>query len=252
MFEIKTAVVGEAADGISAWNLYKKLQPEVIITDIRMPEVDGLHFIKKIKQLNENIISIIVSGYDDSDYLHEALKIGAFDYQLKPIDKDEFFCTLRRAKRYLDINTQKKEEYQRIKQELVKATHSISFQKKTPSIMDYYSGKNQLVIKAVAFVMNNYHKPINLESVSANLFVHPKYFSSLFKKEMNQGFTDFLTAYRINCSLELLKKSNLKVSEIASIVGYKDPGYFNKVFKSIQGIAPIEYKTDYDKLGADQ
>ncbi|MDP4177494.1 MAG: response regulator [Bacillota bacterium] len=90
-------VCGEASDGIEGIEKIKELQPEIIITDIRMPGIDGLEMIKQTKEILPNSKIIILTAYRDFDYLKEALVLGAFDYILKPTQIDEFNPILERA-----------------------------------------------------------------------------------------------------------------------------------------------------------
>lgn len=77
----------EAKDGEEALELAKEHKPELIITDIKMPNLDGLEFISELRKFNEHTKIIIISGYSDFDYAKRALKLGAADYLMKPIDE---------------------------------------------------------------------------------------------------------------------------------------------------------------------
>ncbi len=90
-------VAGEAKDGDEALRLSLDIGPDLIITDIRMPNVDGLEFIQKIHKINKDIKIIILSGYDDFAVAKEALKHGVLDYLLKPTDMDELDRVVRKA-----------------------------------------------------------------------------------------------------------------------------------------------------------
>ena len=90
-------VAGEAADGIEALKLIRETRPEILITDIRMPEMDGIRLIQEVKKLDLNIKITILSGYSDYDYLKAAIRLGVDNYLLKPIDNDELVSNLRNA-----------------------------------------------------------------------------------------------------------------------------------------------------------
>ncbi|WP_424766954.1 response regulator transcription factor [Paenibacillus sp. sgz302251] len=86
-------IIGTFADGIEVIAFLKESgqQIDLMITDVKMPEMDGLTLIKEVKKLQENeICSVIVSGYDDFQYLQTAIREGASDYVLKPIDRAQF------------------------------------------------------------------------------------------------------------------------------------------------------------------
>lgn len=77
---------GTAADGQDAWNQMKANPPDILITDIRMPYIDGLELSGLAKDLNPNIVILIISAYDDFEYARTAMHLRALDYILKPID----------------------------------------------------------------------------------------------------------------------------------------------------------------------
>lgn len=81
-------VVGEAEDGVQALRLMEQYDPDVIVTDIRMPVMDGLSLNRQVRRNRKKTEVIFVSGYDDFEYAREALRSGAADYLLKPIDAD--------------------------------------------------------------------------------------------------------------------------------------------------------------------
>ncbi len=103
--QLDCEVCADASDGIEGIELIKKYLPEVIITDIRMPGMDGLSMIKQVKGIVPYSKIIILTGYRDFDYVQEAIKFGAFDFLLKPSKIEELTAVLTRAVN--EINDQK-------------------------------------------------------------------------------------------------------------------------------------------------
>ncbi|HCS72787.1 MAG TPA: hypothetical protein DIW17_02795 [Clostridiales bacterium] len=97
-------LVGEASNGEEALALLPHVHPHVIMTEIRMPKMDGISFIENAKKRWPNIKYIIVSNYDNFDYLRQAMKVGAFDYILKPVKADEINQALKRVKNKIESN----------------------------------------------------------------------------------------------------------------------------------------------------
>ncbi|MEG1875809.1 MAG: response regulator, partial [Angelakisella sp.] len=89
-------LVGEAADGDSGLKLIDRCKPNLIITDIRMPGVDGLELIRQSRSLC-NAVYLIMSGYNDFEYARRALQLGVMDFISKPIDEEEFAAAIRMA-----------------------------------------------------------------------------------------------------------------------------------------------------------
>ena len=98
---------------------------------------------------------------------------------------------------------------------------------------------------AKRYISENYMHPITLEEVSNLVGFNASYFSSLFKKVCGEGFLDCISEVRINKAKELLKETNLKVSDVCSKVGYVDFKHFAKTFKKRTGLSPNEFRKLY-------
>jgi two-component system response regulator YesN len=90
-------VVGEAQNGIDAYNLTLQLKPDILITDIRMPGYDGIEMIKKLNGEMPDLSIIIISGYRDFEYAQEAIRYGVMEYLLKPIRETDLKSALAKA-----------------------------------------------------------------------------------------------------------------------------------------------------------
>lgn len=120
--ELDMEVVGEASNGQEALDAAAALSPDIIISDIRMPIIDGITFMRQVmkKREQEEPIFIVVSGYGEFDYVREALRYGAYDYILKPIDHDELEEIIRRAKQKLDEQISSRLEKERLRYSLLR------------------------------------------------------------------------------------------------------------------------------------
>lgn len=112
---IEMEVVGIAHNGIEALELVKSHNPDVAITDIRMPGYDGLEFIGKAKEVNPDIEFIIISGYQHFEYAQKAIKYGVSDYLLKPIKKDELITTLTTMKDHYLVRAEQLSKEEKMK-----------------------------------------------------------------------------------------------------------------------------------------
>lgn len=90
-------VAGEAGDGEVALGLIEKEQPQVVISDINMPFMDGLEMAKKIKEISPETRIIFLTGYEDFKYAQQAVKLKAYDYLLKPVDSDQLLHKVKDA-----------------------------------------------------------------------------------------------------------------------------------------------------------
>ena len=95
-------VIGDARNGITAYEKILQLKPDIVFTDIRMAGMNGLELIQKVNELSLNLQFVVISGYAEFDYAQNALKFGALDYCLKPFDENEIKGILKKAKAVLD------------------------------------------------------------------------------------------------------------------------------------------------------
>ena len=95
----------EASDAINALKLYEKHKPDIIITDIQMPKLNGLEFVKRIRQNDKKTQIIIITAFSDKDYLLKAIELGLVKYLVKPVREKEFEEAL-----FLCINVLEKDE----------------------------------------------------------------------------------------------------------------------------------------------
>lgn len=101
-----------------------------------------------------------------------------------------------------------------------------------------------LVRRTRQMIEEYYNQGITLEETAQKLCVSEEYLSSQFKKETGASFTETVRKYRIEKAKELLLYTNLKINQIADMVGYADPKYMSRVFREEVGVLPAEYRKD--------
>ncbi len=106
-------VVGCASNGQDAYDLYIKNKPRIIITDIRMPYMDGLELTKKILDMDSDAYILLISAFSDFDYAKKALELGAMNYILKPFDKKKILTIIEKAVNSINRNDEKKQLVER-------------------------------------------------------------------------------------------------------------------------------------------
>jgi len=112
-------------------------------------------------------------------------------------------------------------------------------------IQNFKNKESQPILHAMNYIMEHYNEDVCLEVLAEEVKLSPNYFSSLFKKETNMNFSDYLTDVRMQKAKELLQQSNYNISEIAFKVGYSDGRYFSKLFLKTVGLKPAEYRKIY-------
>lgn len=215
-------ILGVAENGAQALSLLKSECPEILLTDIRMPGIDGLQLIEAAKAENPEIQAILLTGYEDFNYAREAIRLGAIGYILKPSDPDEIIENVIKAKRNLE-----------------------SYGKNSPHRARTTTIRNKAVSALFDYMEKHYAEEITLYSAAEYIHMNHIYVSRLFKKEIGKTFLDVLTGIRLKKACELLADSDNKIYEIAGMVGIQDSGYFSQVFKKHYDMTPSEYR---DKL----
>ena len=109
-------VVGDAENGEDALEKIEVLEPDVVLTDIRMPYMDGLTLAEKIRQRYPSMKVVIFSGYDDFEYAQKAIKLNVTEYILKPVNVEELTSILKRIKSNLDEEIEEKRNVSRLRE----------------------------------------------------------------------------------------------------------------------------------------
>lgn len=116
---------GEATDGEIALSMINEIKPDILITDIKMPFMDGIELAAAIKKTQPWIKIIILSGHDEFDYAKKAISIGIEDYILKPFTSEEILSSLNKAATQIDAERKQRSDISRMQSELKSSEHLI-------------------------------------------------------------------------------------------------------------------------------
>ncbi|WP_159882042.1 response regulator transcription factor [Paenibacillus puerhi] len=224
-------VVGTAATGREALAWIDREPVDLVITDIRMPDMDGLELLQQLYASNPDIQVVIISGYEEFSYARTALKYQARGYVLKPIDTDELLAIIDGI-----IADEERRE----------SAHDASSSVEDDVPATYHE---LIVTKAIAYMKSNLHRPVTLKEAAEEAHLTPHYFGQLFKTITGHSFIAYLTNLRMEKACELLKDPLLRIYDIGLHVGYSDSKYFTKVFCKTYGLTPKEYKQRLGKQG---
>jgi two-component system response regulator YesN len=101
-YETEFQVLGEATNGLEAMELIGREIPDVIITDVKMPHMDGVELVKELEGRYPEIKKIVISGFGEFDYVRETMRYGALDYLLKPLDDEQLVLLLRKITSFIE------------------------------------------------------------------------------------------------------------------------------------------------------
>ena len=220
-------VVGEAANGLQALEAVERYAPSLIITDLKMPVMDGLEMLRQLRERGNNAFVIILTAYDSFAYAQAALRLGAVDFLLKPFHDGELEQAVTRLKQRMDRAGQGGEKGP--------APLPLPELKK--------GDKSKYVLEAMAYIGEHYHEPnIGVAAIAQHLGISEGHLSHTFKKETDYTLLNYLTRYRIHRAMELLRDCRLKVYEVAGEVGYRDIDCFSAPVKKLVGLSPSDYQ----------
>jgi two-component system response regulator YesN len=336
-------ICGEAVNGEDGLQLIRVCDPDLVVTDIRMPVLDGLQLIRQIRENgNSKIRFIVLSGYDDFSYIQSAMKYGISDYLLKPIDDQEITGVLDRIGRQnrdgiaeapggsnIPVNHDvfeiplnellediQKNDPVRLNENIGRLFQAFAGYGNAPQIIQTYlqnlllevikyivtlggdlqeislrfytlserlhmrasqqwddlaldflkSGFRELcqyaaeyisalhvsnsedIIGAVQnYIKENFAKDISLQKLAKHFYMNPVYLGQLFKKNTGRQFSEYLHHIRINEAKKLLRRTNMKIVEIAHAIGYHDPDYFVSKFKALTQVSPSVFRKTVDR-----
>ncbi|KGE71529.1 response regulator transcription factor [Spirochaeta lutea] len=202
----------------------EEYQPDILVTDIQLPDGDGISLIEEVMPK----AAIIITGHAQIVYAQKALRVGAADFILKPLDDNELRQALRRAVAKLST------------------WHS------APQVqMDGKPGRggqaanshqSPLVQAALSFLHRQYRRNIGLFEAAQDVGVSEGHLASLFKAETGMTFVQALTQFRMEQACIYLRDPRFHVSEVAQLCGFNDPAYFTRVFKRHYGRTPREFR----------
>lgn len=219
--EFDFEVVGTAKDGLAALDLVKSFEPDLVLSDIKMPNIDGIQLAEQLNRHYPDIVTVFISSYNEFELAQKAIHFNVKGYLLKPVMKNDF--------RELMSNLSKQNLF-RLSEEVPKIkVHS-------PENASNY------MEKAKKYLFENYAENITLKDVADELFIHEAYFSKLFNQEIGEGFNAFVNGIRIERAKEQLKYSNKQLKDISNEVGFRSSSYFNRVFKQNVGVSPMTFR----------
>lgn len=213
-------VVGEASNGEEGLQAAERYAPTLIITDLKMPKMDGIEMLRRLREAGNNAFVIILTAYDSFAYAQSALRLGAVDFLLKPFHDGELEQAVQALRRRMEPS------------------------QGGPAIPGLKKGdKSKYVLQAMSYIGEHYDNPnITVAEIAQSIGISEGHLSHTFKKETDYTLLNYLTRYRIHKAMELLRDCRVKVYEVAQQVGYKDITYFSATFKKVVGISPSEYQ----------
>lgn len=213
--ELGYEVVGTANDGEKAIEICQRLCPDVLLTDVRMPDLDGIESAEQILNHLKNCHVIFMSAYASKKDYRSALRMKAADFLEKPLTMEELSQTLREVYLMANPKEQSRQEY------------------------------SKTIEAVISYIKMHYAQELSVSMLARMVCITPNYLSSLFRKETGKTLSVFLVETRMAIACNLLANSRMSVKEISALVGYKSVERFFKVFHQTCGTTPVQYRKNH-------
>ena len=217
-------IVGDAPDGRAGLALLRTERPNVVLTDIRMPRMDGIEMAEAARA--EGILPqlVFLTSYAEFGYAQQAIRLQAADYLLKPVDEAELAALMQRLA--VDLGADGG------------AVHGEGVD------WGLYLGDaslNPYVRHAMERIRADYREKISIEVLAEEAGVSASYLSRKFKEAAGQTFLELLTRERLQNAIAQLSSGTYRVYEVAEENGFGDYKNFCSVFKKYMKCSPREF-----------
>lgn len=208
-------VAAEASNGLEGLEAAGRYDPNLIITSVRMPKMDGLEMVRCLRERGCRANVILLAAGKEAD--HGALLPGAVDCLPEPFRVQELIAAVERVRQ------------REAKEEALPLTKG---------------DKGKYVLQTMNYISRHYRDTdISITSIARAMGVSDGHLSHVFKRETSYTVISYLTRYRIHKAMELLRDGRYKVYQVAELVGYRDVAYFSSIFKKTAGFSPSEYQS---------
>lgn len=237
--------------GFEAEKLIHEIKPHIVITDIRMPDIDGITLIQNALKNNKHLQFIVISGHDEFQYAKEAMKLGVINYLLKPVVTDELKETLEKTVEILRDKQNLKNSQEAVRYGNSQRGLEVNSREGALAVgqhIEINSSDKTAIDVAIRYIKENYNKDINMAVVANMVSMSYCYFSKSFKEQTGMNFVDYLTRVRMEVAKKLLNNPLNKINEVAVKVGYDRPKNFTRAFRNSFGKTPKEYRIEQNIL----
>ncbi|WP_319479959.1 two-component regulator propeller domain-containing protein [uncultured Draconibacterium sp.] len=217
-----------AENGKIGLEMAKKYSPELIVSDVMMPVMDGIELCSRLKKniQTSHIPIILLTAKNMVESWIEGLETGADDYIPKPFNLQ-----------ILEIKMRNIIESRRKIKNIFSSPETVAPEKLSSNKLD-----EEFITKAYQVLEKNYIEPnFSVEQFAREMFVSRSLLYKKIKALTDLNITDFINSYKLKKSVEMIKTTDQSISEIAFKTGFNDPKYFSRIFKKFYGSSPSEF-----------
>ncbi len=228
-------IVAAAYDGMEGSEVIRKFRPNIVISDIAMPGLDGLSMVAGLKSEFPDMEISILTGYRVFEYARKAINLGVTRFMLKPsnmADLEEAIVTM----------------VDNLKQKNILPDSREDMGKDSPL---NNPASSFIVNNAIRYIEKNYAKKLTLNDVAEKTYISQWHLSKLLNQHTGKNFSEILNEVRIKEAKKLLKDPTLRICDISEMVGYIDLAHFSRMCKKILGVPATEYRNKVTSKNVD-
>ncbi|MGN0307331.1 MAG: response regulator [Lachnospiraceae bacterium] len=207
-------LVYRAANGKEVIRYLEKMKPDIIITDIKMPLMDGIEVARYIYENKLPIQVILLTAYADFAYAQEAISYDVCGYVVKTSMMEMLPGMIEKAIKKLR-GEEPKEESERFSEDIFERLQK--------------------------YIEQNYMNKVTLSDISSEIHSNPSYLSRLYKQKTGQNLFDNINRMKLEKAKQYIARG-YRIFEVAELVGFEDVSYFSRVFKKLEGCSPRDYE----------
>lgn len=226
----KSFEILEGENGKHALEILKTKKPSIILSDIMMPRMDGVSFVKEVKRCAEynHIPFIFLTAKTDDISLLKGLKVGIDDYITKPFNLEHLQLKLNNILNY------RKKLRNYIQREIALS----------PSEIEVKSPEHEFLNRVIELLDKNImDTEFNTEALTSELAMSRSAVYSKFKEYTGLSTGEFIRRFRLKRAKNLLETTDISIKEIMYLSGFNTASYFSKCFKKLYGVLPKEYQS---------
>ncbi|NWJ50682.1 MAG: response regulator [Bacteroidetes bacterium] len=223
-----------ASNGLIGVNIALEIQPDLIISDVMMPEMDGLELCKQIKSniITSHIPIILLTARSLVEQKVEGFEIGADDYVEKPFNDS---LLLARIKNLIESRKKLRKRY-------------LKDYKLEPEELEVASTDEKLINDVMDLIHKNLSEStFNIDEMCKQFYLSRSHFSRKIKQLTGLPPIELLTTFRLKQAAKIIAKDKISISEVAYMVGFEHPNSLSRAFKKEYGMSPSEYAEKYRK-----
>lgn len=223
--------VSEAENGLTGFEVACRDIPDLVISDVMMPEMDGFTFCQALKTDNRTShipVILLTARAEDADKI-TGLETGADDYLIKPFNTKELLV---RIKNLIELRAKLRAKFS---EKLIVKPSEITV-----------TSRDSLFIQSVLSVIEQQlsNEQLSVEEIAVKVNMSASQLNRKLNAIINQSAGAFIRSIRMQRAMELLKKDHASISEVAYATGFAEPSYFTRVFKNYYGYPPSEVRNE--------